>query len=72
VSEASKSAEMIVALSFDSKAKVDELVDKAMKAGAGKSNDPQDQGFMYTRSFQDLDGHLWEFFHMDPAAIPAN
>jgi predicted lactoylglutathione lyase len=28
-----------------------------------------DQGFMYARSFQDIDGHLWEVMYMDPAAV---
>ena len=65
------SAEAIIALSADSRADVDILVDKAMKAGAKKYNDPDDKGFMYTRSFQDLDGHLWEVFFMDMSKFPA-
>jgi predicted lactoylglutathione lyase len=70
IADTKKTAEAIFALSADSKAKVDELADKALKAGATKSIDPQDQGFMYSRSFQDLDGHLWEIFYMDQSAIP--
>lgn len=65
--DASKSTEVILALAVESKAEVDELVDKALKAGAGKSNDAQDYGWMYTKSFQDPDGHLWEVFYSDPA-----
>jgi len=69
ISDASKSTEVILALSADSREKVDELVNKAFAAGASASNYDQDQGFMYGRSFQDLDGHLWEVMWMDPSAM---
>ncbi|KAE8559845.1 VOC family protein [Paenibacillus polymyxa] len=64
ISDATKSTEAIVALSVESREKVDEIVHKALKAGGKPSNEPQDHGFMYGWSFQDLDGHLWEFFYM--------
>jgi predicted lactoylglutathione lyase len=66
--DATKSTEVLVALAVESKARVDELVDTALKAGATKTREPQDHGFMYERSFNDLDGHIWEIFWMDPAA----
>jgi uncharacterized protein len=69
IADATTTTESIIALSADSKAEVDELVDKAVAAGAGASNEPNDQGFMYTRSFADPDGHLFEVFWMDPANI---
>lgn len=69
ISDATKSTEVIVALSADSKVKVDEMVNKALKAGGTTPNEKQDQGFMYGHGFQDLDGHLWEVMYMDPAAI---
>ena len=69
IADATKSTEVIIALSAESRAQVDELADKAMAAGASPSNFAQDQGFMYGRSFQDLDGHLWEVMYMDPSAI---
>ena len=61
-------SEAIVALSLGSREEVDEVVNRAFAAGAGKYNEPQDHGFMYGWSFADLDGHLWEFFHMDLVA----
>lgn len=70
VADASKGTEVIIALSADSKQQVDELVDKALKAGGSVSNEPQDMGWMYQRSFQDLDGHLWEIAFMDETAFP--
>lgn len=66
IADTSTSAAAILALSADSRAAVDQLADKALAAGGKVSNPPQDQGFMYSRSFQDPDGHLWEVLWMDP------
>lgn len=51
-----------MALSVDSKEKVVEIVNKALEAGGKPSMEPQDHGFMYGWSFEDIDGHLWELF----------
>jgi predicted lactoylglutathione lyase len=72
VADATKSTEMLIALSTDSRAAVDEMVAKAVAAGATTPNAAKDYGFMYQHGYQDLDGHLWEIFWMDPAGIPAN
>jgi predicted lactoylglutathione lyase len=61
--------EGIFALSCSSRAEVDDLMKKAMAAGATHAMDPQDHGFMYSRSFYDIDGHHWEVIWMDPATI---
>ena len=70
IADATKTTEVLTALSFESKEKVDELVDAALIAGATVTIDAQDYGFMYSRSFSDLDGHIWEFFYMDMNAVP--
>jgi uncharacterized protein len=70
LSDASKSTEVIVCLSCDSRAEVDEFVKKAVAAGGKVPNAPQDHGFMYGHGFEDLDGHLWELAYMDLAAAP--
>lgn len=70
VADATKSTEVIIALSVESRSKVDEMVNKAFRAGGAKSNDPQDYGWMYSWSFQDLDGHLWEILYTNPAGAP--
>ena len=49
--------------------RVNELVAKAVAAGGRTYNKPQDYGFMYGYGFQDLDGHVWEVFYMDPSHI---
>lgn len=62
--DARKSTEVIVCLSADSRAEVDDLAAKAVAAGASTPREAQDYGFMYQRSYEDLDGHLWEIVHM--------
>ncbi|NJP52874.1 VOC family protein [Streptomyces sp. SBST2-5] len=67
--DATKASEVLIALSAESREKVDELVDKAIAAGGSPSGETQDHGFMYSRAFDDLDGHTWEVVWMDPAAV---
>ena len=67
--DAKKSTEVLAALSAESKEKEDKMMSKALDAGAKEARDPQDLGFMYGRRFEDLDGHIWEIFWMDPKAI---
>ena len=67
VADTQRSAEVIVCLSADSRAQVDELVAKAVAAGATTPSPAKDLGFMYQHGFQDLDGHLWELVHMQSA-----
>jgi predicted lactoylglutathione lyase/ABC-type transporter Mla MlaB component len=63
--------EAIMALSADSREQVDELAEKALAAGVSPANDPIEMDFMYSRSFQDPDGHLWELVWMDMSAVEA-
>ena len=65
ISDARIRTEVITCLSAESRAAVDALVDKAVRAGAREPQPARDYGFMYQRGFQDLDGHLWEIAHMD-------
>jgi uncharacterized protein len=66
ISDATKSTEVLVALSADSRQQVDDLANKAIAAGGRNFRDAEDHGFMYARSFEDLDGHVWEVLWMDP------
>lgn len=70
VCDTQKSTEVLLALSCESRAEVDVLVEKAVAAGGARAMPPQDHGFMYGASFYDPDGHHWEVLWMDPAAIP--
>ena len=69
VTDTSKSREVVVGLSADSREQVDDLADKASAAGAEVLGEPEDDGFMYMRGFRDLDGHQWSFIYMDMSAI---
>ena len=70
ITDTSKSTEVLLCLSCDSRAEVDEMVAKAVAAGGTVPREPQDYGFMYGHGFQDIDGHLWELMYMDPNAAP--
>jgi predicted lactoylglutathione lyase len=69
ISDATKTSEVLLALSFDSRDKVNEIADTALKSGGSVANQPQDYGFMFSRSISDPDGHIWEFFWMDPSKV---
>ena len=69
---AATSSEVMIALSFESRDAVDGFSGAAKaQGGTADINPAQDHGFMYSRALADLDGHVWEAFWMDPAAIPA-
>lgn len=61
--------EVLNALSCESRAEVDELMERAMAAGGTDAGKVQDYGFMYARTFHDLDGHHWELVWMDVSAM---
>ena len=70
VADAGGTTEAIMSFSLDSREAVDEVIRTALTSGGTASEEAQDYGFMYTHSFQDPDGHLWEVFWMDPAGPP--
>ena len=69
VADARSSTEAILAVSAESREAVDAFADAALGAGATHANEPMDYGFMYGRSFHDLDGHLWEVMWMSDEAV---
>jgi hypothetical protein len=72
IADATKTTEVLLALSLENRAKVDEIVQKAIEAGGSTYAPVQDMGWMYQHSFADLDGHQWEVFYIDETAIPAD
>ncbi|MBR0751830.1 VOC family protein [Bradyrhizobium jicamae] len=67
--DAKTSSEVLICLSSDGRAEVDDMVMKAVSAGGSADPTPtQDFGFMYGRSFEDPDGHIWEVMWMDVEA----
>jgi predicted lactoylglutathione lyase len=69
VADATAATEAILCVSAESRQDVDGFADKALAAGGTPAGDPMDHGFMYGRSFHDLDGHLWEVMWMSPEAV---
>lgn len=65
----STSTEAIFAFACENADEVRELSEKAFAAGARRVNDPQDLGFMFSWGFEDLDGHLWDLFYMNPEHV---
>jgi uncharacterized protein len=72
IADAKTTSEVLICISADSREGVDEMVGKAKAAGGTVDPGPkQDYGFMYGRSFEDPDGHIWEVMWMDVAAATA-
>ena len=69
VADAATGTEVILAVSAVSREEVDTLVDRALSLGGGVAKEPSDEGYMYGRSFYDLDGHAWEVIWMDATFV---
>ncbi len=69
ICDATKSTEVLVCLSLESRERVDEMVRKAVAAGGTTYRESKDYGFMWQHGFQDLDGHIWELICMEPGPI---
>ena len=71
IADATHQAEAVMQLRVESRERVDELVVKALAAGGRPLHETNDQGFLYGRSFQDLDRHNWDAFYVDETAMPS-
>ncbi len=69
IADAHATSEVLICVSEDSREGVDEITEKALAAGGRETREKQDHGFMYGRSFEDLDGHIWEPMWMDLRAF---
>jgi uncharacterized protein len=63
-------ASVINSLSVDSNEEVNRMMENVLKAGGTEPHEVKDYGFMLQRSFEDVDGHLWEVFYMDVTKFP--
>jgi uncharacterized protein len=68
ICDTTKCHEALLCLTCESRARVDELVARAVANGATTHEDPTDYGFMYSHGFLDLDGHAWNLIYMEPGA----
>ncbi|MBD0332685.1 MAG: glyoxalase/bleomycin resistance/extradiol dioxygenase family protein [Chitinophagaceae bacterium] len=70
ISDTAKTTSAIYALEMGSPDLMNKMANDALAAGAKESAEAKDYGFMQQRSFEDLDGHLWEVFYMDMSKFP--
>jgi len=68
IADSHETSEVLICISADSREAVDTMTDGAIAAGGRETRDRQDLGFIYGRSFEDPDGHIWEPMWMDMAA----
>lgn len=71
ICDSRQSTEVMLCLSCDSRAEVDRLGDTALAHGGQPHMPAVENDFMYLRTIQDPDGHVWELVWMDPAVINA-
>ena len=71
IADAHQTSEVLIAVSLDSREAVDAMADKALATGGRAPRERQDMGFMYSRAFEDPDGHIWEPLWMDMAGFQA-
>jgi predicted lactoylglutathione lyase len=70
IPDTSKTSEVTICFSAESRTEVEEYIKKAFDAGGEFVKEPQEYPFMYGDSYADLDGHIWEVVWMDPASVP--
>lgn len=70
ITDTSKSKEVLMGITAESREEVDEIIDKVVAVGGKEYREPVDHGWMYGRAFQDFDGHIWEVFYMDESQMP--
>ena len=68
IADAHETCQVLLAISQEDRGAVDAITERALAAGGREPRPPQDMGLMYSRSFEDPDGHVWEPMWMDPAA----
>jgi predicted lactoylglutathione lyase len=69
IADAKATTEVLTALSLGSRDEVERTVKTGLAAGGQQYAEPKDYGFMFQWGFEDLDGHIWEYFWMDPAHV---
>jgi hypothetical protein len=72
ICDTQKDTEVIIALSTESRERVDRIMRNVIESGGTESREAQDHGWMYGRGFQDINGHLWEIIYMDEKALRDN
>jgi uncharacterized protein len=69
ICDTGKNIEVLVAIDAESREAVDEMIKKAENSGGKEYREAQDNGWMYSRAFEDLDSHVWEVMYMDESKM---
>lgn len=69
LADTTKVREVLITISLESREAVDELVDLALSIGGETAAETQEYEYMYSRSFLDLDKHLWEILYFNEDAF---
>lgn len=71
VADPRETAQVLIAISRDSREQVDVILEAGLAAGGSEPQPAQDLGFMYSRDLEDPDGNVLEFMYMDATAAEA-
>ncbi len=71
IADAHETSEVLIAITLDGRAEVDDITGRALAAGGREARPAEDHGWMYSRAFEDPDGHVWEPVWMDYEAAKA-
>jgi len=68
IADARETSEVLIAITLESRGEVDDIAERAIAAGGREARPVEDHGWMYSRPFEDPDGHVWEPVWMDVEA----
>ena len=71
IADAHETSEVLIAITLDGRSEVDDIAERAIAAGGREARPTEDHGWMYSRPFEDPDGHVWEPVWMDMEAATA-
>ena len=71
IADARETSEVLIAITLESRSEVDDIAERAIAAGGREARPTEDHGWMYSRPFEDPDGHIWEPVWMDYEAAKA-
>ncbi len=71
IADARETSEVLIAITLESRSEVDDIAERAIAAGGREARPAEDHGWMYSRPFEDPDGHVWEPVWMDYEAAKA-
>ena len=69
IADTGRDSAVLLCLSCADRGEVDAIARAAQDAGARELHGAEDEGYMYSRAFEDFDGRAWQVMWMDAGAI---